>query len=171
MTTEFTSRTPAEGDVIEAERAEFGPDALTASFTVEATIDDSKIRYRQYVKGYYSYNGRDLEHFLGDELLDRNTYKEDKKARAFDVIVYGDRTTNIRWLSEYKLEGETETFIAHDNPNVQINPEDFEKVSMKLEFIGVLCHADKTIEPNGDLEDNPDVHKIRRWTVRGECTS
>jgi hypothetical protein len=64
-------------------------------FKIKAHIDDPRVRYRQYIKGRYLYNGVPQTHQLRDGVINQTKFQEDVNEEGS----YGDRNIHKFGLS------------------------------------------------------------------------
>lgn len=154
---QFVAPTPAEGSIIPAQYFALMGGIFGADFQVRAWIFTPNVRYRQYVCGYYKYDGVPQAHALNGGNLHPMNFLEDGNANG----VYGVLGQNIPGLSTYtqgnQLGHPCRIFNGSDTPSDPLECPSGTTVEMNLSFRGVLCDANA---PHF-------TYVTRHWYVRG----
>jgi hypothetical protein len=154
----FVAPTPAEGAVINAQYIPFFGGSFGADFQVRAHIYNNNVRYRQYVRGSFTYNGVAQPHQLHGGNLDPMNFIEDGNANG----VYGVRGQNIPHLSVYQHAVDAngiacDLFIGNDTPADPLTCLSGTAVGIDLAFLGKIV----------DVNPPHFCYIQRRWYVRG----
>jgi len=153
----FVHPTPAANSVINAQYHNFMGGMFGADFQVRAYIFANNVRYKQYVRGYYNYNGVNQPHQLNGGQLNAINYLED----GVGGNVYGVLGQNIQGLSMYQagnINGQQcWIFNGQDTPSDNLQCPSGTLVVINLSFIGMICDDNL---PNF-------VYTARNWHVRG----
>lgn len=153
--------TPGDGEVIPAGYIPFFGGMFGADFQVQARIYSSTVRYKQYVKGSFTYNNVAQPHQLHGSNLHPTNYVEDGNTNG----VYGVRGQSIPGLSTYQhvvdLQGRPcDLFSASDTPSDSLQCLAQTVIRIDLSFLGQIV----------DVGYPYFVYAERRWQVVGTHT-
>lgn len=129
-------------------------------FQIKADLANNQVRYKQWVKGHYSYNGKVQKHNLGANQLDKNNYHEDVNTDGAKPQLYGDWANQQVGLSVYQAKpGGKYLFIGNDTPSDPLNAPIGTQVEISLTFKGQI------------IDKNPphNVYDQRIWHVKGKA--
>ena len=154
----FIYPTPDNGEVLEAVYISFFGGQFGTDFQVKAHIYSKTVRYKQYIKGQFTYDGVAQEHILNAGNLQPNWFLED----ANGTSIYGNRNCNIAGLSTYEPpdgHGKPYLFIGSDTPSDNLECESGTEVKIDLTFKGEIV----------DVGHPFVVYASRIWHVQGSC--
>ncbi|PHJ67595.1 hypothetical protein VF14_04875 [Nostoc linckia z18] len=134
---------------------------LSATFKMEATFtnpsgsdDCAGGEYRQYVKGVFKCNGKEVTHQLCTTYLSKENLQEDG-CPPEKCTAYGYRSCDYKKQEYTPTRDKGCTFSADDTPSITSNPGD--EVEIDLSFVGQLIDTKK-----------PDKILAQAiWTVKG----
>ena len=135
---------------------------MKASFSAPIPCNCSCGEYRQFVRGYFNYNGSDLTHNLCSNTLSRTTWHEDCVTSGGTDLKYGYHSIPFA-TSKYKNPDQATgcDFEGFDFPGFSVGSlSSGDTLEMHLEFEGKLvdaCDGDKQL-------------KSSSWTVEGSGT-
>jgi hypothetical protein len=154
----FIPPTPADGSVIPAVYHAFFGGMFGADFQVRAHIYSPTVRYKQLIRGSFTYNLVPQVHALNAGNLDPVNFIEDGNANG----IYGVRGHNVPHLSVYQaafdVQGRAcDLFIGDDTPSDNLVCPSGTSVKIDLTFMGKLIDV-----------AHPHFCYIQRvWHVRG----
>ena len=141
--------------------AGFRGNKFGAAFRMNATMHSNvpcsskNGEYRQYVKGYFRKNGRNVTHPLCGTALSSTTYQEDCGISNGKVLKYGYRSNKFAtsyFDSPDQITGSR--FNGYDAPGIRTSSGD--SVEINLQFIGKLVDV-----------SNGRTLKTSSWSVEG----